>query len=439
MKRLLLAVRGFVTSKRFLSFFGHFLVLLVFLGAARLLYREFKKPEYSLTEIKTDLRWLAVKHTWWVVVASLLTVLNFVILVGYDWFAVRYVGEKKLPLRKIALASFITYAFSLNFGASLFGTSIRYRLYSAWGMPLIKIIELLVILGLTFWFGVFTLAGVVFTVRPFEIPVQLLEKLELHHVFHDTFWVGAVLLTISGSYVLLSAFCREPIRLWRWKIPVPPLKLTLYQIAIACGDLIVAAAVLYALLPHGEVVQVRMIVCNDVRSAEQVRAAAAAAPDSFGELAKEYSKDANSAASMGAIPPIHRYQGQKEFKLVARAMSKGEISRPIKVGDQYLILKCDGDPTEVGYVRVLGVWMLAYVAVVITHVPGGYGVQEWVVLAFWPGNRVLAALIVFRVIYYWVPLAIASALLGGNELLLKNVAEAEPTGKIAAGSQKGGL
>ena len=82
-----------------------------------------------------------------------MTVVNYLILVGYDWFAVRWVGEKQLPLRKIALASFTGYAFSYNFGATLFGTSIRYRLYSAWGMPLRKILDLLVILGLTFWFG----------------------------------------------------------------------------------------------------------------------------------------------------------------------------------------------------------------------------------------------------------------------------------------------
>jgi uncharacterized membrane protein YbhN (UPF0104 family) len=339
MKRFLLAVRGFVTSKRFLSLFGHFLVLLVFLGAARLLYVELQNPDYAPAKILADLHRIAVKHTWRIVVASLLTALNFVILVGYDWFAVRYVGEKELPLRKIALASFITYAFSLNFGASLFGTSIRYRLYSAWGVPLIKIVELLVILGLTFWFGVFTLAGVVFTARPLEVPAALLEKLHIH-TFHNTFWVGIVLLGISGGYVLLSAFCHQSLRVWRWKIPVPPPKLTLYQIVIACGDLIVAAAVLYALFPA----------------------------------------------------------------------------------------------VEGGYVRILGVWMLAYVAVVLSHVPGGYGVQEAVVVAFWPGHLgVLTAMIVFRVIYYWVPLAIASTLLGGNEVLLKNGAEAKPApGKTPA-------
>ena len=35
--------------------------------------------------------------TWHIVAASLLTVLNYVILVGYDWLAVRWVGEKDLP------------------------------------------------------------------------------------------------------------------------------------------------------------------------------------------------------------------------------------------------------------------------------------------------------------------------------------------------------
>ena len=37
---------------------------------------------------------------------------------------------------------------------------------------------------------------------------------------------------------------------------------------------------------YGEAVKARMIVCNDAHSAEQMRAAVASAPDSFGELAK---------------------------------------------------------------------------------------------------------------------------------------------------------
>lgn len=133
---------------RLASHFGRLLVLLVFLAAAWLLYDRLK--EYTFGQIREA---IAAMPTWHIVAASLLTVLNYVILIGYDWLAVRWVGEKDLPLRKIALASFAGYAFSYNFGATLFGTSIRYRLYSAWGVPLLKIVKLLVILGLTFWFN----------------------------------------------------------------------------------------------------------------------------------------------------------------------------------------------------------------------------------------------------------------------------------------------
>ena len=112
--------------KRALHIFGRALILLIFLAAAWLLYERLKK--YSWQEICDA---LAGIPPWHIGVAALLTVLNYAILVGYDWFAVRWVGVKDLPLRKIALASFTGYAFSYNFGATLFGTSIRYRLYSA--------------------------------------------------------------------------------------------------------------------------------------------------------------------------------------------------------------------------------------------------------------------------------------------------------------------
>jgi phosphatidylglycerol lysyltransferase len=315
--------------KRILNVFGRLLILLIFLGATWLLYERLK--EFTCREIYDALVGIPTSH---IVAASFLTVLNYLILVGYDWFAVRWVGVNDLSLRKIALASFTGYTFSYNFGATLFGTSIRYRLYSAWGVPLVKILELLVILGLTFWFGVFTLAGIVFIAAPFPIP----EHIELgNHLgtltlpFTQMHWAGAVLLLISGGYVLLSAIHRKPFKFLRWHIPLPPLKLTLYQIAIACGDLLVAAAVFYAVLP----------------------------------------------------------------------------------------------PVEGGYLKVLGVFMLAYVAGVLTHVPGGYGVFEAFILYFLPkapdeGAAVFAAILAFRVVYNWVPLLIAAIMLGYNEWALSN-------------------
>jgi uncharacterized membrane protein YbhN (UPF0104 family) len=305
--------------KRFLHVFGRILILSVFLAAAWLLYNRLK--QYTFCEVSDA---VAAIPTWHIVAASLLTLLNYIILVGYDWFAVRWVGEKDLPLRKIALASFTGYAYSYNFGATLFGTSIRYRLYSAWGVSFRKILDLLVILGLTFWFGVFTLAGVVFIAVPFRVPAKLES---LHLPFAGTFWVGVTLLAIAVGYVAIGALAHRPLKLFGWQLPLPPLKLTLYQIAIACADLLVAAAVLYVLLP--------------------------------------------------AI---------------------------------------DG-----GYMRILGVFMLAFVVAVLTHVPGGYGVFDALIIHFLPeddGAQVVAALLVFRVIYYWVPLLLASVMLGYHEFKL---------------------
>jgi phosphatidylglycerol lysyltransferase len=331
--------------KRFFNLFGRLLVLLVFLGAAWLLYHYVTENKYlrehPLQKIRDALLGIP---PWRLVAAALLTVLNYVILIGYDWFAVRWVGVRDLAVRKIALASFTGYAFSYNFGATLFGTSIRYRLYSAWGVPLIKIVELLIILGLTFWFGLLTLAGVVFMATPLPLPAQLRGLMEwLHLPFTDTFWLGVALLAVAVGYVALSALHRKPFRFFRWHIPLPPLKLTLYQIAIACGDLMVAAAVMFVVLP----------------------------------------------------------------------------------------------PVEGGYLKVLGIFMLAFVVGVLSHVPSGAGVFEYVLLKILPEEQapaVVAAIIAFRVIYYWVPLAMAGTMLGCNEFALSADAAEQPP---AEGSKPG--
>lgn len=77
------------------------------------------------------------------------------------------------------------------------------------------------------------------------------------------------------------------------------------------------------------------------------------------------------------------------------------------------------ESVSLSYPQFLGVYLLALVAVVFTHVPGGVGVLELVILKFAAtGSKddVLAALIAFRVIYYLLPLGLAIVLLAGNEL-----------------------
>lgn len=63
-------------------------------------------------------------------------------------------------------------------------------------------------------------------------------------------------------------------------------------------------------------------------------------------------------------------------------------------------------------------YALAMVVALVTHVPGGLGVFEAVVLAVLPGippGELIAALIAYRLIYYWLPLLLAALLLALHE------------------------
>jgi glycosyltransferase 2 family protein len=69
---------------------------------------------------------------------------------------------------------------------------------------------------------------------------------------------------------------------------------------------------------------------------------------------------------------------------------------------------------RIEFSAVVGVLLLAAIAGVITHIPAGLGVLEAVFVALLshqlPRHELLAALVAYRVIYYLLPLALASAL-----------------------------
>lgn len=91
----------------------------------------------------------------------------------------------------------------------------------------------------------------------------------------------------------------------------------------------------------GPQVKVRMIALLDPQTAAKVQKEAASNPDKFPDLAKQYSKDPNSASSRGVIPPIRKNLGEPELENAAFALQKGQISQVIHVANQYLILKCE--------------------------------------------------------------------------------------------------
>jgi phosphatidylglycerol lysyltransferase len=74
---------------------------------------------------------------------------------------------------------------------------------------------------------------------------------------------------------------------------------------------------------------------------------------------------------------------------------------------------------HVGFITFLGVYAVAVIAGIISHVPGGVGVFEAVVLLTLPGvpaDALLGSLLAYRAVYYLVPLVFASLLFGTKEL-----------------------
>jgi uncharacterized membrane protein YbhN (UPF0104 family) len=74
---------------------------------------------------------------------------------------------------------------------------------------------------------------------------------------------------------------------------------------------------------------------------------------------------------------------------------------------------------KVPYVSVLGVFLLAAIAGAIAHIPAGLGVIEVVFLTVLgdtlPRHDIVAALVLYRAVYYLAPLAAALALYAGFE------------------------
>jgi uncharacterized membrane protein YbhN (UPF0104 family) len=302
-------------------------LLAIFAGAAWLLYQLLEDLHFQ--ELVDDLKAMRASQ---IGAAICLTALNYVFLLGYDWLAIRYVGHP-LPLGKLAVASFIGHVSSFNLGGIAGGSSMRYRIYSAWKFSMIEVLQLVTILGLTFWLGVLALAGIMFLVAPFPIPKGVLDLLpdwwRQWLASQGLRFLGVILLAHVAIYLGICAVRRKPLKIWRWEVPLPPPSLSLGQIGVSCADLMVAAAVFYVLLP----------------------------------------------------PQI---------------------------------------AVSVTYPDLLGMFLLALVVQVALHVPAGIGVFDAVMVAFFLDQKeaMTAALLVFRGVYYLLPLAVAGLVWLGLEIAL---------------------
>ncbi|AVH65716.1 hypothetical protein CDG77_26410 [Nostoc sp. 'Peltigera membranacea cyanobiont' 213] len=277
--------------------------------------------EYNYRDILNSLAAIPKSRLSW---AIWLTVLGYLVMIGYDILGFSYIN-RSLSWNKIALTSFISSAFSNTIGfALLTGSAIRYRFYSSWGVSAVAIAQVIAFANFTFWLGMFAVAGCLFLINPLKIPTQL------HLPFVSVRPIGVIFLLLVAGYLVGSIFVKQPLIIRGQEFRFPDFKISLIQIAISSLDWILAAAVLYAVLPSN---------------------------------------------------------------------------------------------ISLSYLDFLGIYLLAMFAGVISNVPGGLGVFETIILLILSSKvsaaAILGAMLAYRGVYYFLPLLVASGLLGLYEIIFR--------------------
>jgi uncharacterized membrane protein YbhN (UPF0104 family) len=113
-----------------------------------------------------------------------------------------------------------------------------------------------------------------------------------------------------------------------------------------------------------------------------------------------------------------------EPKLALAQIGVGSVNFACVAACLHQTLSAAGD---VSYFATAAAYVLANASALITHVPGGIGVIESVVMFLLPGAAVIGALLMFRVIYFLVPLCIGGPLFGLTELYYRGRSRAQRT------------
>lgn len=171
------------------------------------------------------------------------TVTAYLILPLYDKLALVHFGVQ-LPLRRVAKASFLGFAFSHNITPSLLvGGTIRYRIYSTYGISGFNVTKVVGFCAITLWLGFMALSGVVFTGTTVRLPEETYLPLQNLQI------LGWIFILLCITYLILCRNIRATIA-FRGKIfQLPTLPVAAGQLIVPSMDLIASSLILYLLLP----------------------------------------------------------------------------------------------------------------------------------------------------------------------------------------------
>lgn len=299
----------------FLKYLFRVILVLAVAGAIFLLYRTLR--EYTLDEIVQALRSIPTAN---LMLALGFAAASYFCLSCNDALAVRYAG-KRLPFHQTLLASFTALSIGHNVGVAAFSSgAVRYRFYTRWGLTTEDVAKVILFCGATVGIGLATLAVVALLVR-LDLAVRATGLAQ-----HLVLALAAAVALVLGGYLALCAALRRELRIGRWSVQLPPLRLALAQMLVGPLNFALVAACLHQ--------------------------------------------------SLAAI-------------------------------------------ADASYPDVAVAYVLANIAALVSHVPGGLGVIEAVVTLVLSGSQVIGALIIFRLVYFLAPLLIGCLLLAASELLIR--------------------
>jgi len=204
------------------------------------LYHELRK--YHLHDVIQYFHELPTFH---ILLAVLCSGMSYFMLTIYDTMGFRYI-EHPLEYRKIALASYIGYAFSNNIGYPMIsGGLLRYRLYTTWGLSAVEVTKVVAFCSFTSILGFLTIAGGSFILKPETLPSTL------HLPMSSVQPVGYVFLGLLVAYFCLIIVIKKAIKLKKFEFRLPHPWLSGFQVVISSMDWAFAGGVLYFLLPKG--------------------------------------------------------------------------------------------------------------------------------------------------------------------------------------------
>lgn len=214
-------------------------ISIIFFGLA-VWFLDQELRQYDLSEVSNQLS--AIPNIY-ILFSLILSLLSYLVLTAYDGLGVTYIGEELAP-SKVVRAGFIGYAFSHNIGLALItGGSIRYRIYSAWGFSAIQVTQIVAFSAFTLWIGFCTVAGLALLLATPNLPNDVTIP------FGSLRILGSVLLVMVVGYMVASAKFTKEISFKKWSFTFPSFSIALKQVVIASLDWLMAASVLYVLLP----------------------------------------------------------------------------------------------------------------------------------------------------------------------------------------------